>query len=231
MQTPAELVADLEGGEPGTTGTEERFGGYGVMACPFASGHILAMRRFPITFDGKPYTSVWHRDSDGRWVFYQTQPPTGGCSRYFGPSISETVQCNIEVEWTGPHAFVLKIDGGAKLKWVVELQSTPTTSLLSRVGAMMPDGWWESPRVLGMLGTVAGPALGAGKLQLAGTAPNGQPFVANPKQLWTIPVSTAEVDGQDLGPVGPVSDQSQLGDFWVPNTGIFAVGGAKFSKG
>ena len=43
-------------------GQEERFSGYGVMGLPFRSGHVLALRRFPVTSVGPGYTSVWWRD-------------------------------------------------------------------------------------------------------------------------------------------------------------------------
>ena len=42
------------------SGGEERFAGYGVMGLPFASGHVLAMRRFPASSIGPGYSSVWH---------------------------------------------------------------------------------------------------------------------------------------------------------------------------
>jgi hypothetical protein len=32
-----------------------------LMGLPLASGHILAMRRFPASSVGPGYTSVWHR--------------------------------------------------------------------------------------------------------------------------------------------------------------------------
>jgi hypothetical protein len=61
-------------------GTGERFTGYGVMGLPFASGHVLAMRRFPASSIGPAYTSVWHRDPAGRCDFWQNQPGDQACS-------------------------------------------------------------------------------------------------------------------------------------------------------
>jgi hypothetical protein len=48
------------------TGAGKGFTGYGVMSLPFASGHVLALRRFPASYIGPAYTSVWHRDPAGR---------------------------------------------------------------------------------------------------------------------------------------------------------------------
>ena len=66
---------------PGSTW--ERFSGYGVMGLPFASGHILALRRFPASSVGSGYSSVWHRTPTGRWTFYANVEPSLSCARYF----------------------------------------------------------------------------------------------------------------------------------------------------
>ena len=39
--------------------------GYGLKGLPFASGHVLAMRRFPTSSIDPACTSVWHRDPAG----------------------------------------------------------------------------------------------------------------------------------------------------------------------
>ncbi len=64
MSDPRGLVERIERGIELPEGVDERFSGYGVMGLPFASGHILALRRFPASSVGPAYTSVWHRDSD-----------------------------------------------------------------------------------------------------------------------------------------------------------------------
>ncbi len=58
MAEPMELVERL--GQYGDlpSGNAERFAGYGVMGIPFASGHVLAMRRFVASSLGEAYTSV-----------------------------------------------------------------------------------------------------------------------------------------------------------------------------
>ena len=33
-------------------GAEERFAGYGIMGLPFASGHVLVLRGFPVSLIG-----------------------------------------------------------------------------------------------------------------------------------------------------------------------------------
>ena len=67
MDTPAELAASIERSDLPTT-DGELFAGYGIMAQPFRSGHVLVVRRFPYTTLGAAYTSVWHCDPAGRWT-------------------------------------------------------------------------------------------------------------------------------------------------------------------
>ena len=78
------------------------------------------------------------------------------------------------------------------------------------------------------MGVAASLMLGAGHLGLSGKVPNGQKFVANPRQIWIIRNSTAILRGLDLGPAGRLKDQARLGDFWIPQQGIFAIGDSMF---
>jgi hypothetical protein len=198
------------------------------MSCPFVSGHILAMRRFPATSVGPAYTSVWHCDPERRWFFYQDRPAAGGCSRYFGPALGGTVECDIDLEWVGNHRFSVTVGAEPALRWEINLASTATTRLLNRVGNLMPKSWWTSPAVLAVMGKVATATLHAGTIRLTGRVPNGQRFVANPRLMWTIPKSRAFAGREDLGTVGPRGTQTRLGDFWIPTRGLFAIGDAFF---
>jgi hypothetical protein len=75
----------------------------------------------------------------------------------------------------------------------------------------------------------AGPALRAGRMRLTGVAPNGQHFVANPLHVWVARRSHARLHGSDLGAMGPVPEQARLGDFAIPQRGVFVVGRASFT--
>jgi hypothetical protein len=125
------------------TGEGERFAGYGVMGLPFASGHALAMRRFPASSVGPAYTSVWHRDPSGRWAFWQDQPDASSCPRYFSNAVSETRRVGIELTWPGPAEFRISIPELA-FDWTARMSSTPATRLFSAVGGAMPDRAWRS---------------------------------------------------------------------------------------
>jgi hypothetical protein len=45
---------------------------------------------------------------------------------------------------------------------------------------------------------------------------------------WTVPSAKATIDGRNLDAVAPLKKQPKLGDFWIPRTGLFALGRAFF---
>jgi hypothetical protein len=74
------------------------------------------------------------------------------------------------------------------------------------------------------MGAVASSTLGVGKVGLTGLTTRGQPFDANPLRIWRVVDASATVNGQDIGPPAPLPEQAHLGDFWIPQQGIFAMG-------
>jgi hypothetical protein len=216
----SEQRAELPGGD------EERFSGYAVMGVPFASGHLLGLRHFPASSLGPGYTSVWHRDPEGRWVFCQDVPPEQGCSRYFGSALDGSLVGQIRIVWSGPREFTVSVEGGLPLDWRISLSQTPGSRLMNAVSQTLPDSIWQSPAALKLMGKAAGSILGAGRISLVGQVPNGQRFIANPRHLWMIASSQATLNGLDLGPVRPLPAQASLGDFWIPQRGIFAAANA-----
>jgi len=205
-------------------GTEERFAGYGVMGLTFRSGHVLGLRRFSASSIGQGYTSVWHRSPDGDWTFYQDVPPERACPRYFGPGLRRSLQRPIEIRWTGSHAFRVRVDGGRVLEWEVLLAAPAAVRAMNAMAGAMPEGWWHSEPVLRAMGWAARGLLGTGRLGLTGRTPSGQRFVANPRIAWTISSSRATVAGLDVGDPAPLAEQAHLGDFWIPQRGLFVIG-------
>jgi hypothetical protein len=222
---PATLAAALEQHPELPHGPGERFSGYGVMGLPFRTGHILGLRRFPASSIGPGYRSVWHRDPNGRWTFYQDQPPDQTCTRYFGTDVDEIRQGPIRITWTGPQQFQVDI-GEGDLAWTVDLASTPVTRLLNGLASALPARAWHSPTILGAMSTVAGTALQAGRVRLTGLTSNGHRFTAHPLTMWVITHSTATIDGVALGAPGPAPRQARLRDFTIPQRGIFVTGQA-----
>jgi len=226
---PRRLVEQLEAAASLPAGSNERFNGYGVMGLPFRSGHVLAMRRFPASAVGPGYTSVWHRNPDGDWVFYANVSPRQGCARFFGAIATDAIETDIGLVWTAP--FRLNVAMPAlSFDWEVEVGATAATRLMNAMGRLLPSRAWRSSAVLSAMGMMAGPLLGVGRVGLHGRVPNGQHFIANPRVLWGILDSHAQLAGVDFGPPGPLQPQAHLGDFWIPQRGMLAIGQAYFDS-
>jgi hypothetical protein len=228
MREPRQLAQRAESNPNLPKGTEERFSGYGVMGLTFHSGHVLGLRRFTASSIGQGYASVWHRAPSGEWTFYQDVPPEQACSRYFGPSLQRALVRPIQIRWTESHAFSVEVDGGRAIQWDVRLASPPAIRAMNVMASMMPDALWHSEVVLRSMGVLASRMLGAGRMVLAGRVPSGQHFIANPLVAWIIPSSRARIDGVDIGDLGPLPVQAHMGDFWIPQRGLFVVGRAFF---
>jgi hypothetical protein len=226
---PRRLVSELEAAPMLPSGTGERFAGYGVMGLPFQSGHLLALRRFPASSVGAGYRSVWHRDPNGRWTFFQDVAPGVACTRYFGAAVDEVVRAAIDIDWIASDELsVTVVGGGHRLDWRMSLTSSNATRLMNSLGSVLPDSWWRSQKFLAVMSRVIPPMLHTGKLRLSGVTPNEQRFAVNPALAWLIAEVTATLDGSDLGDIGPAPTQGRLGDFRIPQRGVFAIGRAFF---
>jgi hypothetical protein len=228
MKSIREQASDAEQHARLGPGTNERFSGYGVMGLPFSSGHVLAMRRFPVTSVGPGYSSVWLRRPSGAWTICADAPPQVSCARYFSSALESAVQCPVTVTWTGDAAFSVTVSGDVDLTWQLELESTPVTRAMTTLMSALPATLLENAPFLKAMGVAAGPALRAGRLGLTGGVPNGQDFRAKPRRMWFVSSSTATLDGEDLGTPQPLQDQTRLGDFWIPQRGIFLIGASSF---
>jgi len=205
-------------------GAGDRFSGYAVMGLPFSGGDVLALRRFPVASAGVAYTSVWHRDAEGRWTFYADVPTSEGCTRYWGPAVDQVVTAPIRLEWTGGRTLTVSVDGGRLVTWTLALAASPATGVLNGVARRIPEAWWQRPRLLRLVGAVARPLLGTGRMRLCGTTPTGHEFLSNPLAVWTVVASRATVAGRDLGAPGRMATQAALGEFLIPQQGLFVIG-------
>jgi len=184
---------------------------------------VLGLRRWTASSVGDSFTSIWHRDPDGRWTFYESVRCDVACSRYFGADVACAKVVPIDVTWEGPRRLHVRT-ADAAVDWSVEIGSTPVTRMMSIIGSAMPLAAWRSPAVLKAMGVVAGRALGVGKVKLTGFTSNGQLFDANPLRIWQVTDSHAVVEGTALGPTGPLREQARMADFYFPQHGIFAIG-------
>ncbi|MGW5110210.1 hypothetical protein [Nocardia sp. NPDC004123] len=210
-------------------GTDERLAGYGVMGMPFETGDYLALRHFAATSIGSGYRAVWHRNPAGEWTFYSDVAPEFSCARYFSDGGSATtVRTPIDIEWIGPYSLEVRIPG--ILEWRIDLEATGRTRLLSAVGRHTPAAVWRSDRCHRIMAKSVGPMLQVGHIRMSGTTPNGQHFAAGPMLMWLVSASRARLRGADLGAPAPLPQQQQLGDFWLPQRGVFVVAKAAFES-
>lgn len=228
MDGVRDLVAQAEVRSELAPGTAERFAGYALMSLPFSSGHVLGLRRFPVTSIGPGYTSVWLRTPAETWTIYTTVDASVSCPRYFGRALESTSVHKIDVAWEGERTFTVTIGDEVDLRWTVSLAATPMTRIMSRVAGSLPARLWRSEGFLAALGAVAGPSLRAGRIGMTGKTPNEQVFKARLQRMWVVESSRASIRGEDLGTIEALPRQTKLGDFWMPQRGIFMIGGAAF---
>jgi hypothetical protein len=225
---PKDLTTQLEKNPTIPSGNDERFSGYGIMGLTFDSGHVLALRRFVATSIGPAYTAIWHRNPQGVWTIYQNVPAQQGCPRYFGAALSQVILQEIKITWSDANQLTITMSGDANLTWNVSLTATPVTRFMNLLSSYLPEFLWQNTPFLKLMGGMAGVMLQAGHLGLLGIVPNGQSFLANPKQIWMVSSSTATLNNENLGTPAPLSNQTKLGDFWIPQQGIFAIGISHF---
>jgi hypothetical protein len=227
MPHPRTLAEAVELAATPDIDRDEYLGGYGLLGLQFDSGHLLAMRRVPLSSFGPAYTSIWHRDPAGDWTIYLNVPPFQGCPRYFGSALKGAVETPIELNWTADRDFSLSVPE-IDLEWSVQLGSTIVTRALNIVGGAVPRWAWRRRFVLDVVARAAAPLLGIGPVALRGDLPNGQWFRIVPLPVWRVAGSRASLAGQDLGAVVDLHERLELGDFIVPRRGLFFVGSGDF---
>ena len=223
MKAPAHFARAVEDRPVLPPGDCERVSGYGVMGLPFASGHVLGLRRWTASSVGDQFTSIWHRNPAGRWTFYESTNCEAACTRYFGADVERVREGPIDLEWEAPDRLHVRTGDGA-VDWEIETGATAATRLMSAIGSVVPMAAWRSGLVLKAMGATAGRVLGVGKVQLTGTTSNQQHFDANPLRIWYVTASQAVVEGEVLGPIGPLAEQAHMADFYFPQRGMFAIG-------
>lgn len=193
------------------------------MGLPFASGHVLGLRRWTASSVGDRFTSIWHRDPSGRWTFYESVACEVACIRYFGADVECVREGPIDLEWEASNRLRVRT-ADRTVDWEITIGATVATRMMSVMSSMVPMAAWRSGPVLSAMGAVAGRVLDVGKVQLTGTTSNQQHFDANPLRIWYVTASHAVVEGEALGPIGPLAEQAHMADFYFPQRGMFAVG-------
>ncbi|MDQ0276806.1 hypothetical protein QO003_001109 [Arthrobacter silviterrae] len=219
--TPREWAEAAEQAAIQPPDTAEHFAGYAVVGVPFGSGHYLAFRRFPTSSVGPGYRAVWLRTPAGQWTIYADAPPELSCARYFGAALARAATAPVNAEWTGPAALTVRVPG--VVQWELEFGATWVTRAATATALRFPAALWRRDSVVNAMAAMMGPALGAGRMKLAGIVPNGQSFQARPLRIWAVTRSRAAIGGKDAGTLRPLPGQARLGDFWLPQRGLFAA--------
>jgi len=202
--------------------------GWGVMGLPFDSGHVLALRVFPEN-DFSPYRTIWHRDPEGRWSIYVDGPRLDtACPRYYGPACTHTGHTRIDVEWTGPASLRVTMDA-PRLEWTLTARETPLLRVLNAMSPRLPGWTWQSGRLVRARELLARRMLGMGDIRLSGTMPSGHVGILMPEQMYFIDVTTAVLNGEDLGQTAQVSPNPHIGQVPLPARGVLAVGQAAWA--
>jgi hypothetical protein len=214
-RTPAAVAAALERGVRLPEGPGDRYAGYAVLDVRFASGDILALRRFPVASIGIGYTSVWHRAPDGQWTLFADVPRSQGCGRYFSDLFARAVVAPIRIDWRGPRSLVVEVQGGQLLKWRLDLAPSAATSIFNAAAGFFPLG----PSLLDL-------ALKAGRLRIVDprAVPDGMRVRALPQAVWTVDGSRARLGCRDLGCLKADVAVPRRVELWRPRRSLFAAG-------
>lgn len=201
----------------------EAFCGFGIMALPFDSGHVLGLRVMPEN-DYVPYSAVWHRTPDGKWSMYVDAPNHQEfCPRMFGPVLARSGQADIRVTWSNARTLEVVMDA-PRLEWTVRLQGSPFTRLANKVLPHLPLNVYRRRPALALIRRLADRALGLGPLDLEGTVPGGQRMLVQPHRLYLVRDAQAKLVGRDLGRPVRADENPTTGTFRWPALGILAEG-------
>lgn len=197
--------------------------GWGVLAFPFDSGHVLALRVSPQN-DFAPFTSVWHRTPDGAWSIYVDGPRLDtACPRYWSAEAERSRLTDISIEWTGPRELAVEMTA-PRLRWTLSMDAGLLVRTVNRLSRTVPESVLRT-RPMVRLAEWTGDALfGLGDVTLATPVPNGQEAVVVTRRLFPIVDGCARLDGDDLGEPATLSENPTFGAARLPARPVFTVG-------
>lgn len=201
--------------------------GFGVIALPFSSGHILSLRVFPEN-DFAPYRAIWHRTPAGAWSIYVDGPRLdAACPRYYGSATAHTALASIALQWTGPASFRVHMPEPL-LDWRVSLYESPLLRVINVVHPRLPAATWRSTALVSAREFMIR-RLGMGAVRLRHSVPNGQQARMMPQRIYLIDSSSAQLNGEDLGQPTTLADNPVIGNTVMPARGVFAFGRTTFT--
>lgn len=222
----ADRVGEIEAGVGTSPWPDHEYvRGYAVMALPFTSGDLLALRAWRQSTFG-PYVSVWHRSPDGDWSIYTDGPSLETtCPRYWSSGVRRSALATIAVTWTGPTEVRVEMDDPA-LVWTMSMSAPPSLRGLNAMSSVLPLSSWKPAPLRWIREWLAERVLGMGDLRFAFTMPNGQDAVIMPEELFFIDESDAQLNGRSLGAPVRLETNPTIGDVPLPTRPTFALGQA-----
>jgi hypothetical protein len=201
--------------------------GFGVMAMPFTSGHVLVLRAFPHN-SFAPSKSIWHRTPEGTsTIFVDGASMETACPRYFGAAAKENRSARIDLTWIGPMDLEVTAEPPG-LRWTMSLTGPPYLRALNAASSRLPEAAWRSSFVLRGMELMASIVLGMGDVQLAGRVPSGHWATLTPRRMYFVRSAHAELAGLDLGSPVKATTPPTIGATRLPSKPAFAVGRAFF---
>lgn len=221
MSLKEELEHLMPSVEPGRWFGHEHARGYGVFGLPLSSGHVLALRVFPVN-DFAPYVTVWHQTPEGEWsIYYDAPRPDIACPRYYGPAVRNVIPASIQVQWRGPSELTIRVDH-IQLEWTVLIDEPLLLRFLNRVGKRMPLWTWKHTAFLKPREWMAR-RLGLGNMKLWGRTPSRHFGILMPQRMYFINRAKVQLRGVNLGAPVRMRPNPQIGEVRLPARGIFAV--------
>jgi hypothetical protein len=203
--------------------------GFGLMSLVLDSGHVLAFRRITGSSMGPPFTSVWHRDPDGRWTLHINVSPTRSYARYFGGAMDAVEQSEIDVVWKRHHELSIYVRA-ARLHLTLRLAASSGTRLATAAAALLPARLWQVDASAALVGRAAGSALRAGPLVLHGSTLDGHHYQIRPRAFWRVEAAAVALGCGDLGGMVEPADAPAFGGYVMPRRPLFVVGSAHFQR-
>lgn len=198
--------------------------GWGILAYPFDTGHVLALRVSPQN-DFAPFASIWHRAPDGAWSIYVDGPRLDtACPRYWGAATDRTRLTDISVEWTGPRDLVVEMEK-PRLRWTASMDDGPVARAVDAVSRRLPETVLRSRAGVRLSEWLGDRLFDLGDVTLAPRVPNGQDAIVLTRRLYPVVDGRARFDGEDLGRPAEGLENPTFGMARLPARPVFTVGG------
>lgn len=197
--------------------------GYAVMALPFSSGYLLALRVW-VQNDFAPYRSVWIRSPEGVWRMINDGPLLEAtCPRYWGPAVPDARLGEVNLVWESPDELVVKMDQ-PRFVWRMRMGCPPFLRVMNMLHGALPLWTWKFDPLVGIREWMACEILEMGDIQFSFRAPSGQQALILPREIYFIRESRASLDGKDLGRPVRLSHNPVIGGVRLPTRSVFATG-------